>query len=636
MLIRTTIVLITLCLAACSSGGESISGPGEEPNRAPVARQLGVTTDPGTSIRTPLLASDLDNDSLTYIIVDPPSSGTVVLSGSGNYIFEYTPDSGFVGQDSFTFKVNDGLVDSNTAKVIINVNTRPVAQGASYETTDIVPIGGTVSGSDVEGDTLTFEITGQPAQGTLTSFDPSTGDFVYAPNANADGLDSFNFVANDGFRDSIEATIDIEIFGWPGAQQFGSVERDFATTNGLILGADGSLVFGGQAGAQFDGTSQPGVDDAWVRKVDRRGQFSWTRQFDSGATDNARSILPHPNGSDIYIVESNQGGVTEGATIRLLDRNGVETWSTPVDFGAFGSNLAYGAYWANVDAAGDLYLVSWTDTGGALSGGLLSKISGVDGSTIWQVPMDNAVGDPVNPFLDNTTQLRPRSVAFDASGNIIVAGSFIDDQATPQRACDTCSFIASFDADGNELWIQEINAMASQCPGTIDGAQINRVTVAANGDLIAVGIANDLVDANPNGVIGRLNADATSLSWVHCDETGALASFWFTPALEAGDGDLLVASTQTDLSVTLPDGTNPSDVIVHRFTASGDVVFRTVIGAALADGSKAFVDSGSIVEGPLGEIYLTGSTNGEIAGTPLAGVQDAFLLRLDAEGNIRN
>jgi Bacterial Ig domain len=35
--------------------------------------------------------------------------------------FAYTPNTNFSGSDSFTYKANDGLLDSNTATVTINV-----------------------------------------------------------------------------------------------------------------------------------------------------------------------------------------------------------------------------------------------------------------------------------------------------------------------------------------------------------------------------------------------------------------------------------------------------------------------------------------------------------------------------------
>ena len=88
-------------------------------NSAPVAGNGAITTNEDTAVNVTLLASDADGDSLSYIIVSGPSNGS--LSGSGaNRI--YTPNAGFFGSDSFTFKVNDGTVDSNVATVSITIN----------------------------------------------------------------------------------------------------------------------------------------------------------------------------------------------------------------------------------------------------------------------------------------------------------------------------------------------------------------------------------------------------------------------------------------------------------------------------------------------------------------------------------
>jgi hypothetical protein len=51
---------------------------------------------------------------------------------SGTLTFTYTPEAGFVGTDSFTFKGNDGEVDSNTATYTINVIAPPVAVDDSF------------------------------------------------------------------------------------------------------------------------------------------------------------------------------------------------------------------------------------------------------------------------------------------------------------------------------------------------------------------------------------------------------------------------------------------------------------------------------------------------------------------------
>jgi hypothetical protein len=63
--------------------------------------------------------TDVDGDVLTASLIDPPAHGTLDLSTDG--AFSYTPDSGFVGTDSFTYVANDGSADSSPATVGITV-----------------------------------------------------------------------------------------------------------------------------------------------------------------------------------------------------------------------------------------------------------------------------------------------------------------------------------------------------------------------------------------------------------------------------------------------------------------------------------------------------------------------------------
>src|SRR5205823_5954728 len=56
----------------------------------------------------------------TYAVVDLPSGGK--LSATSGKILTYTPNAGYTGPDSFTFKANDGKVDSGKATVSITVN----------------------------------------------------------------------------------------------------------------------------------------------------------------------------------------------------------------------------------------------------------------------------------------------------------------------------------------------------------------------------------------------------------------------------------------------------------------------------------------------------------------------------------
>ena len=68
-----------------------------------------------------LLGNDLDadGDALTATLVDPPSHGSLVLAPDGS--FDYVPEIGFTGTDTFTYQAEDVQDDSNKATVTITV-----------------------------------------------------------------------------------------------------------------------------------------------------------------------------------------------------------------------------------------------------------------------------------------------------------------------------------------------------------------------------------------------------------------------------------------------------------------------------------------------------------------------------------
>ena len=86
-------------------------------NDAPVAAAQSVSVGVTAQAIT-LAASDAEGDALTYQIVSTPAHGT--LSGNAPDV-SYTPATGYTGTDSFTFKANDGKVDSASATVNLTV-----------------------------------------------------------------------------------------------------------------------------------------------------------------------------------------------------------------------------------------------------------------------------------------------------------------------------------------------------------------------------------------------------------------------------------------------------------------------------------------------------------------------------------
>ncbi len=140
--------------------------------------------------------SDANGDALTAILRAQPAHGQVVLRADGG--FTYTPDSGYFGDDGFSYAASDGTLISENARVsirVIHVNHAPVATPQNVATDQDTPLDITLSGTDVDGDALSFEIVSGPQNGALSGTGAS---LAYRPAADYFGDDGFTFVARDG------------------------------------------------------------------------------------------------------------------------------------------------------------------------------------------------------------------------------------------------------------------------------------------------------------------------------------------------------------------------------------------------------------------------------------------------------
>jgi VCBS repeat-containing protein len=177
-------------------------------NDTPTATPQSVSTNEDTAKAITLSGSDVDGDTLTFNVVTGPTHGA--LSGTAPNL-TYTPTTNYNGSDSFTFKANDGTVDSTPATVSITVtavNDAPTATPQSVTTSEDTAKAITLSGSDPESDTLTFSVVTGPTHGVLSGTAPN---LTYTPAADYNGPDSFTFKANDGTTDSPSATVSITV-----------------------------------------------------------------------------------------------------------------------------------------------------------------------------------------------------------------------------------------------------------------------------------------------------------------------------------------------------------------------------------------------------------------------------------------
>jgi VCBS repeat-containing protein len=156
-------------------------------NDAPVAQSQSLSTAEDTAAPVTLVGSDVEGSALAYTVVTPPTHGVLLNPAPG---LLYVPDPNYHGPDSFTFRVNDGALDSAPATVSITVsalNDRPVADAQSLATDEDTALPVPLTGTDVENDPLTFTVLTPPSHGTLTGTPPNLS---YLPATNFHGADS--------------------------------------------------------------------------------------------------------------------------------------------------------------------------------------------------------------------------------------------------------------------------------------------------------------------------------------------------------------------------------------------------------------------------------------------------------------
>lgn len=265
--------------SAASTATITVNHASELPSIAPMS----LTVHAGTTLSGDLLdgVSVPNGDVLTAQVVTQPADGTISLNSDG--AFTYTPATGYVGSDSFTFEVLNGTDASSPISVTIDVtNTPPAAGAASYTTYLTTPLATTAAdgllagASDADGDDLTVTLVNGPSDGTLTV--NADGSFTYTADSGFTGTDSFSYQASDGFTET-EAAVNIIVTAntvIAGVESFsvvhdhslnvpavaGVLRNDYAidggaitaqlvsaTTHGtVILAADGSLSYSPAAG----------------------------------------------------------------------------------------------------------------------------------------------------------------------------------------------------------------------------------------------------------------------------------------------------------------------------------------------------------------------------------------------------
>jgi hypothetical protein len=163
-----------------------------------------------------VLANDIDpdGDELTATVIAPPQAGSLALSTDG--AFTYRPESGFVGEDGFTYEVIDPSGLAHQAAVTIIVNETLLALPDSYSLTEdevfaVHSANGLLANDSVvaQGE-LEIVVEVGPSSGQVSV--ANDGSFVFEPTVpDNNGTDSFRYFLRDDANASPAATVTLYI-----------------------------------------------------------------------------------------------------------------------------------------------------------------------------------------------------------------------------------------------------------------------------------------------------------------------------------------------------------------------------------------------------------------------------------------
>jgi hypothetical protein len=173
-----------------------------------VCESAPLTTAEDVPLPVTLACTDPEGAEVTHGVATAVH-GAVTGAGAAR---TYTPAKDYNGPDTITFSASDGANPPVAAAIAITVtpvNDAPVAVADRGSALSVAAPGVLANDTDVDGDALTAELVGAPANGTVTL--SADGAYVYAPTAGFSGTDAFTYVARDGSAASAPAAVTITV-----------------------------------------------------------------------------------------------------------------------------------------------------------------------------------------------------------------------------------------------------------------------------------------------------------------------------------------------------------------------------------------------------------------------------------------
>jgi VCBS repeat-containing protein len=549
--------------------------------------------------------ADIEAGALSVQLANGPAHGTLALAADGS--FTYTPDAGFLGEDSFTYAAIDAQGGSAMATVTLTVSARnqaPVGQADQYAVAEDgvlavtnAAFGVLANDSDPDGTDIASLLASGPQHGQLSL--NINGTFIYRPNADWHGTDSFTYIPTDGSALGAPTTVTIVVAAVNDAPR--------ARADAFAVTEDSPLVVVAPGVAGNDSDPDGDALGFTLASGPSRGELAW-------ASDGSFTYIPAADffGTDSFSYTVSDGTLSSTATVTLTVAN--------TDDGV----VAIADHYAGQEDA--ILLVSAAE-------GLLANDIGPDGGmTVLAGAFTTLLGGSVTVAADGGFTYIPAADVFgtdsftyvmrDADGDMAEATATIVVEAVGEGPANAA--IADLVADGAAVALAGV-AASDRAGASVAGAK------DVNGD----GIADIAVGASGLDPSGRSNAGGVYVTFggPGLDGTAVLGS-------ADAPGFRIIgarANDQAGISVALIDDMNGDGLAEIAVGATGyDVSGVTDAGgvfvvfgrsattdvdlAQVANGNGGFLIRGAALSDGMGiAVASVGDMNGDGRGDLVVG-----------------
>ncbi|HFE38724.1 MAG TPA: hypothetical protein ENK06_09975 [Gammaproteobacteria bacterium] len=587
----------------------------------PVTINFDKNMDPVSLNTATLLLRDDAGTAISGTVSTTPSSAIFLPRSDLNYDTQYTMTvttgvrdiSKIHLQTDYSWNFRTSEEPSKAPPFVISVSPAPGEAKVRLTSSLNVIFSEPIDCTTVTSDSFTLINASNPVAGTI-SCDAANKTASFTPNEALATDSNYQASLSSDIKDFDAISKNLSpVYSWqfstaPWTQQFGTVAPDAGQA--IAIDADDNVYTAGNTGGSL-ASLNPGVDnDIFITKHSKHSLLLWSKQLGSKDADNITDLVIDA-ANNLYLTGYSYGdfsGTNNGGAdiiVLKLDSDGNLIWQKQI--GAEQDDIATAI---QLDANNDLIIAGYSDTdfNGNNSSGLKDIIvmkMTTDGTQTWSQQFGTFTLDFAN------------DVATDSENNIYITGYTEGDFGTGNAGL-TDIFLSKLDSSNTIQWTRQIGSSLDD--------QARALAIDSSDNIYITGFSNGSLNSNTafggsDQFILKYDKDGVLLDSAQMGTSADDQAYGMV--IDDNDNILLTGYSNGDLSGT---SAGNSDLTIIKMTSNITTLWRQQYGSEGIDLGFAMTrDSNN-------NLYVTGSSDGELDSNVNAGDDDTIIMKWNKDG----